>query len=86
MENNEILYRKEARRKRAVQQQLLAKSLAAGKDPNKAAVTQKQMQGVKLPKIMRFQTPDGHVMESSEDRLQVFMKQNPKTKILGVVK
>lgn len=81
MDNREIM-----RRKRAVQNKLLAQSLAAGKNPNKVPVTEKQMRGVKMPKIMRFQTPDGQVMESSEERLRIFMKQNPKTRILGVVK
>lgn len=72
------------RRKRAVQNQLLATSLASGKDPNAAPVSQQQMRRVKLEKIMRIQVPDGNVLEDTEPRIRQYMKKNPRAKILGI--
>lgn len=75
--------RNRLRRKHSVQNQLLANSLAAGQDPNMASVSPAQTKGVKLPRIMRIQTPDGNILESSEPRTRNYLKKNPRAKILG---
>lgn len=74
------------RRKRIAQNQMLAQSLAAGLNPNKAPVTAQQLANVNVPKIVRFQLPDGNILESTEERFKAFSVKNPGIKLLGVSK